>query len=145
MNDADLLIELASIDEIEAHIPTNREHVQEAVPSWCDLVLKVRRHGEWPITLAAPLRRHDGELISQVLKDVLHPKHNAGAEAGMWHELDAVVDRIQARVERGKEPKKRDLGQALGLATAIALVNNPVEPDVDDVRATAMERWESRQ
>lgn len=144
MEDADLLIELATLDEVSAEIPTSTDHDMGVRPQWCELVLAIKREEDWPLNMTVPLRRHDGELIIQVLHDVLHPDAYLSAGAAIWDELDMVVDRIQRRVERGKEPLKRDVGQAQGLTKAIAIMDNPVEPDEDDVRAVAMERYELR-
>jgi hypothetical protein len=114
------------------------------------LVLEVKRtdDGElnpsWPLNVRMPLRRHDGELIIEVLHQVLHPNAGGVANDMIWTELDEVVDRIQARVQKGKEPLKRDVGQALGLATTLAIIENPYAYDVDSIREAAMERWEAR-
>lgn len=143
--DADLLIELASLDEIEAYVPTATEHDLGAVPSWCELVVKMKRTTtDYPLSTTLPLRRHDGELIATVINDVLHPDRPTSASAAIWEGLDDVVDRIQRRVGRGKDPLKADVGQAFGLAMALACIANPADPDVDAVRADAMERWEAR-
>lgn len=143
--DTELLIELATIDEIEAWVPTGAEHDAGTVPSWCELVFKAKRVGsEFPLNVTMPLRRHDGELICEVIHDVLHPDRPSSASSAIWDELDAAVDSIQRRIGRGKEPLKADVGQALGLATALAMIANPADPDVDAVRAEAMERWELR-
>ena len=149
-DDADLLAELATVDEVEAYLPTNADHVAQAVPAWCELVLSVKRFDDGtlkpshPLNVRMPLRRHDGELIIEVLQGALHPDANKFAVEAMWAALDDVVDRLQRRVNKGKEPLKSDRGEALGLATAIALLSNPIEPDVDEVRSVAMERWEIR-
>jgi hypothetical protein len=77
-------------------------------------------------------------LIIEALGEVLHPRR-AEAQEGIWEELDDVVVRIQRRVEKDREPLKRDVGQALGLATALAyLLGVPV----DEIRDQAMERYE---
>jgi hypothetical protein len=138
------LLELASVDEVEAYIPTSTEHDLGITPTWCEVVLKIRRAGDWPVRADLPLRRHDAELIVQCLHEVLHPARSSVAGEQMWDQLDACVDRIQRRVNKGKEPMRKDVGEAFGLASAIAAVNNPMEPDIDDVRATAMQRWSIR-
>jgi hypothetical protein len=145
MSMSELLAELATVDEVSATIPTAFDGDQGRVPQWCELLLEVRRVDDgtlkpsWPLNVRMPLRRADGELIASVLNDVLHPQSSSAVEA-VWVELDEVVERIQRRVDHGKEPLKRDVGQALGLATALAHLLNC---EVDDVRAEAMERWES--
>jgi hypothetical protein len=37
-----------------------------------------------------------------------------------------------------------DKGYAQGLAMAIAYMYNPINPDIEQVRADAVERWEDR-
>lgn len=53
--------------------------------------------------------------------------------------LDDVVDRLMAG-----EAEDTDKGAALGLAEAIAIIKNPYYPDVDVIRAEAMERYDER-
>ena len=143
--DAELLIELASLDEIEAYVPTSTEHDMGAVPPWCELVVKMKRTTtDFPLSTTLPLRRHDGELLIEVVRDVLHPDRSSSASEYLWEELDTIVDSIQRRVERDRPPRQSDVGHALGLATALAAIANPADPDVDAVRSEAMERWESR-
>ena len=149
-SDAELLGELATLDEVEAYIPTVKDHQAGSYPDWCELTLRLQRLDDGTLKPSIPifqqllLRRHDGELIIQVLHDVLHPGHKSGSTEEMWAALDAVVDRIQKRVRKGKSPQPEDRGEALGLATAIALIDNPFKPDVDAVREVAMERYELR-
>lgn len=148
--DADMLVELATVDEVYAWIPTDMDGRNEITPQWCELVLEVKRtdDGEltpaWPLNVRMPLRRHDGELMIQVIHEVLHPNSGGEPRDMLWVELDEVVDRIQDRIERGKDPLKRDVGQALGLATALAILENPYAYDVDQIREAAMERYEGR-
>ncbi len=150
-SDAELLAELATLDEAEAWIPTSTDHEQDVTPPWTEVVLEVRRFDDgsltpaWPLNVRMPLRRHDAELIIQVLHDVLHPSSGGQVTVMLWSELDAVVDRIQKRVERGKAPRLRDVGRAQGLTRAIAIMRNPFAYDEDEVRDEAMERWEERQ
>lgn len=148
--DAELLAELATIDEVEAYIPTGRDHDQSITPPWCELVLSVQRLDDgslkpsWPLNVRMPLRRHDGELVMQVLWDALHPEHSMVAVEQMYVALDKAYDKIMKRVNKGKPAMDVHKGQALGLAQAIALLVNPIAPDVDEVRAVAVERYEAR-
>lgn len=148
--DAELLQELATLDEVVAWIPTATDHAQEVTPEWCEVVLEVKRDDDgsldppWPLRDRMPLRRHDGELIIQVLHDVLHPGGGGQVARMLWSELDDVVDRIQKRVERDRSPRLRDVGRAQGLTTAIAIMVNPFAYDEQAVRDEAMERHEAR-
>lgn len=143
---AELLTELSTFDEAEVMLPGGEDHIAGVVPDWCEVVLALkRRGGDFPIATQIPMVRHDGELIIELLHNALHPDAGGSALMGMWVDLDEVVDDIQARIAKGKEPLKRDTGLALGLTIGIARVMNPFNPDVDMVRTVAMERWESRQ
>lgn len=152
-DDVELLTELATLDEVEAWIPTGAEHDASITPPWCELVLSIKRKhdkddengpGSWPIHQNLALRRHDGELIIQVLDEQLHPGITRSRDDAVWAEFDKLVDRIQRRVVKGRSPMTKHVNQALGMATAIAIMSNPVEPDIDEVRAVAMERWHIR-
>src|SRR5690349_15754071 len=123
----ELLEPLATLDSVEAWSPTSGDHLHDITPQWCELVLQVKRD-------------HDGELIIEVLTQVLRPDAHRNAAEAIWDELDTVVERIQRRIDRGKDPMRADVGQALGLATALAAIDNPLDPDVDEVRGVAMER-----
>lgn len=57
----------------------------------------------------------------------------------LWADLDAVMSRLMAEGEAAEESDK---GEAYGLARAIALMDDPWQPDIDAVRAEAVERWE---
>lgn len=146
---ADLLAELATLDEVSAWIPSVADHDQGITPPWCELVLEINREpsdeagGDFPLDARLPLRRHDGELIMEVMHDVLHPNIESTVNM-IWSELDDVVDRIQARVAKGKDPFKMDVGMARGLTLALAIMARPHAYDVDAIKDAAMERWEVR-
>ncbi len=152
MIDAELLAEVATLDEVEARIPTHAEQIKGIVPEWCELILEVKREPDMDadislrdsINTRMHLRRHDGELIGQVIADVLHPETDRLARESIWDELDKVVDRIQRRVDRGAAPMKTDVGMARGLSLALALLDSTREPDVDEVKGVAMERYAIR-
>lgn len=149
-DDAELLVELATLDEVEAWIPTAADHQAGITPTWCELVLGIKRNhdrddeqgpGGWPIHQNLALRRHDGELIIQVLGDVLHRGMSNSAGDALWAEMDKLMERIQRRVRAGRKPMTKHVNQALGLATAMAIMDNPLEPDLDEIRVTAMARY----
>lgn len=141
----ELLLELSSLDEVTARIPTDQEGRSGLLPDWCELVLELNRvDGDFPLDVRLPLRRHDGELIIEVIHSVLHPYAGSPVVVSMWEDLDEVVDRLQDRIGRGKDPLKHDVGEALGLARCIARTYNPYEPDVDGIRVAAMERYAVR-
>lgn len=150
LHDADLLVELATLDLVEAEIPTATDHDMAAVPPWCELMLTIKRVDDgtltpaWPVNARLPLRRHDGELIREVLRDVLHPHSLSTAGEVIWGELDACVKRIQRRVNKGLNPRQIDVGEARGLALALAAIERPDEVDVDAIRAVAMQRYDAQ-
>lgn len=57
----------------------------------------------------------------------------------LWEELDAIMERLMSG---GQADDERDPGRAEGVAYAIAVMQNPYLPNVDNVREQAMERWE---
>lgn len=63
----------------------------------------------------------------------------------VWRQLDEVMDELMDARLDGREPDKVQAGTALGYAGAIAIFSNPYNPNVDAVRAEAVERWEARQ
>lgn len=141
---------LATLDDVTAWIPTDKDHVAEAVPKWCELVLEITREndgtavGEWPLNYRIPLRRHDGELIIEVLDDVLHPNRANGAADRVWAALDESIDQIMKRVNKGKSPHDEDKGMASGLTRALALMIMPFDPDEDTIKDIAMDRYAIR-
>lgn len=61
----------------------------------------------------------------------------------MWEELDSIVDRL---CEEGAAAEDGlDSGRAQGMAHAIAIVEQPYQPNIEDVRARAMERRAARE
>jgi len=139
-----LFEELSTLDDVSAWIPTSKDHDAEAVPSWCELVLEIKRKNDWPVNTQIPLRRHDGEWVLDAIHEALHPRAGGTVAEMLWNELDDVVIRIQRRVERGKAPRNTDVGEARGLARAIAIMVNPYGYDIDSVRDEAMRRYEER-
>lgn len=68
----------------------------------------------------------------------------------LWERLDAFVNELMAKdmphPDKTADPDFREIkGRAYGMAEAIALITNPYHPDIDAVRADAVERWEQRQ
>lgn len=149
-NDKEMLQELATLDDVTAYVPTNADHVAQAVPAWCELVLEIKREndgtppGEWPLNYRVPLRRHDGELIIEVLDDVLHPSRGNGAADRIWLALDECIDKIMKRVNKDKSPHEEDRFTAVGLTRALALLISPFNPDEDVIKDIAMERYAIR-
>lgn len=136
--DAELLKELATLDTVEARIATNAEHTARVVPSWCEVILTLERDQR---LLPIPMTRSDGELIIEVLHEVLHP--NDGDKhplTRMWEHMDDVMERLMNDLA---DPD--DKGFALGVATCLAILSQRYseEPDVDAIRMEAMERFEA--
>lgn len=140
-SDAELLGELATI-EAEAWLPGDADQRNGMVPEWCELVLHIKRGGDFPCKADLPLRRHDGELLIEVLYNQLHPKANVSTHNMIWAELDEVLDRLMAGTS---ESRRYDRGVAWGLTLALAIAANPYSYDTDAVRDEAMARWTARQ
>lgn len=135
MGVADLLLGLGTLESCEARVPTAHEQDMEEVPAWCELVLTFEREDK---TVHHYLRRHDGELIVEVLNDVLRPHTGQSGQQMIWAELDAAYDRMK----RG-EPEDGDKHFARGLGLALAIIRRIDRPDLDAIRETARERWEA--
>ena len=59
----------------------------------------------------------------------------------MWEELDSLINILMAH-------KAKDVvyarGRAYGVASCLAILEQPYSPNVDAVRERAMERWNER-
>lgn len=78
----------------------------------------------------------------------------------MWEELDEIMDRLMTDGRPEDDPAivvldtrglaaewqayGEERGQAQGVAYCLAVLINPYAVNVDNVRSTAMERWEGR-
>jgi hypothetical protein len=126
---------------IEARIPTEVELRKGAVPGWSDLTLDViQDSSDSPNKVRVHLTRIAGEAVCEAIREVLHPWAGKSIIEHIWDELDDTMDGLMDGSGAGAEPK----GIALGLATALALMYNPLDPNVDAVREEAMERWDLR-
>jgi hypothetical protein len=66
----------------------------------------------------------------------------------LWERLDEIYVMLMGPLRGysdGDRMKSRTIGEALGIATAIAIIMNPYAPNVDAVRAEARSRWEASQ
>lgn len=84
----------------------------------------------------------------------------------LWEELDDIMDRLMEDGEPsvndhliGKYPIEYDIGElqeafklwgeergkAQATAYAIAIMTNPYQPSIPDIKAEAMRRWQERQ
>lgn len=135
---ANLLRQLSSMDSCEASTVTDAEQRDGEAPMWAEIKLVIERDGKG---LVHYFRRHDGELLIEVLYEVLHPYAKTSIYEGMWADLDKLMDRIMT----AKKPDPADRAQALGIASCLARVKNPYQPDVNAIRKEASERWEERQ
>lgn len=59
----------------------------------------------------------------------------------MEDELDAIVERL---MDGGEAADGRDPGRAEGVAFCIAIIQQPYNPSIDDVRNAAMLRYEEK-
>lgn len=126
------------MDSCEATTVTDAEQLSGEAPSWAEIKLIIERDEKG---LLHYFRRHDCELIIEVLYEVLHPYAKTSIYEGMWADLDRLMDKIMS----AKKPDPADRAQALGIASCLARVKNPYKPDVSVIRAEATERWEERQ
>lgn len=124
---------------IEARIPEDVDMRKGTAPDWCDLQVIVENDHAPGAKQRLNLTRPAGELLIAAVGEVLHPWAGMSIIEHIWAELDDVMDGLMTGREASAEAK----GTALGLATALALMYNPVDPNVDAIREEAMERWDS--
>lgn len=98
-------------------------------------------------TTTPPLHPQEAILASDVLRAAA--VNAGGAACGgqtilelLWQELMSVMERLMTGQEAEDE---RDPGRAEGIAYAIAIMQNPYRPSIENVREQAMERWEEEQ
>lgn len=153
ITDAELLSSLATLDDVTAYIPTAHDHLHGIYPQWCELSLQMRRQpekgsdGPGVVGVELYLRRHDGELIMEVLDEVLHPNRGGGSADQMWSDLDDCMNRIMHRVNKDKSPHDEDRGEAVGVTKALARLVLPHENFEDAqaaIRDIAVERYQIR-
>jgi hypothetical protein len=130
---------------IVARIPTDKEHTREEVPPWSDLVLEFTfmpwKSNAWTTGGSNPhatlhLTRAAGESIIDALHNALHPHAGRSILAVLWEDLDRLTSELMVGEE---DTDKR--GIARGLAWAIAVMQNPANPNIDAVRDEAVERY----
>lgn len=61
----------------------------------------------------------------------------------LWKELDFQLCKLMALAYETQEQGSAQQGHCLGLAKAIAIMTNPYDPDVDEIRREAMKRYEA--
>lgn len=62
----------------------------------------------------------------------------------VFQKLDVVMDRLMDARLDGQLPEQVDIYQAQAYADALAIFTNPYSPNMDAIRAEAVERWEAR-
>lgn len=130
--------------EVAVHMVTAHDSTYEGstVPKWSELILDIGVEQEPRRQYTAPLTRAAGELIIDALHEALHPWSGKPIVQMLEDELDESYGTIMQAKGKGVEKEK---GVALGLATAIAHMYNPYQPNIDTVREDAQSRWEATQ
>jgi hypothetical protein len=123
--------------EISARIPEESDARNDLCADWAELILTIGSDKEEPFEV--DLTRAAGEAILETVGDVLHRWAGLSIRDHLWQELDATMDGLM-----GGTADPDDKGYAQGLAMAIAYMYNPINPDIEQVRADAVERWEDR-
>lgn len=138
--DLQLLVQLGTVDDVSCVALTDADHVAGGIPKWSELRLDIEREGK---LLNHYLTRHDGEAISLALLRAMHPNAGKSISGLLWERLDEIMTGLMEKLYEGDELPRMQ-GEALGLATAVALIRSPHAPDVDAVRKEARERYEAR-
>ena len=125
--------------EIEASIPDANDR---SLPNWSDLTLTIARSPYLHQREMLHLTRPAGEAIIEALHGALHPWAGRSIIDHLWEALDEAMEPL---LDGDGEPTDTQRGYARGLATALAVMYNPLAPNVDAVRETAIERWEMEQ
>lgn len=78
--------------------------------------------------------------------DLSEPGKHAGPSLRelVFQKLDAIMDRLMDARLDGQTPEESDVQQAKAYADCLAIFTNPYSPNVDAIRAEAMDRWEAR-
>jgi len=137
----DLLL-LSRLDEVECVAVGDGDQRSGAVPGWCELILDLSGEDGGRVR-RLHLTRHDAELIIEVLVTVLHPSGGPKTvRSRLWAELDDTMEFLMDN----DDPEDEDRVRAKTLAMAIAMMSNPHAdpPNIDRVKALAIERWEAR-
>lgn len=124
--------------EIEARIPDEADARNDECAEWAELILTIG--SDQSEAIEVDLTRSAGEAIISTVGDVLHRWAGKSILESICDELDATMDGLMDGTA-----DTDDKGYAQGLAMAIAYMYNPINPDIEQVRADAVERWESRQ
>jgi hypothetical protein len=140
MDDLQMLVQLGTIDGIDCVPLTDADHVAGGIPRWAEIRLDIERDGKM---LVHYFTRHDGEATAMALLRGMHPEAGKPISSRVWELLDEIMTGLMEDLYEGDE-KPRMQGKALGLATALALLRSPVNPDVDAVRKEAKERYGAR-
>lgn len=141
MTDLQMLIQLGTVDDVECVALTDADHVAGGIPRWAELRLDITRDNKM---LMHYLTRHDGEAISLSVLRAMHPNAGKSISARLWDGIDEAMDGLLGR-DLDEDDRLKSQGVALGLATALALIRSPHDPDVDAVRKEAKERYDARQ
>lgn len=97
------------------------------------------------VCLEPPEHREDCPGNRGVL--VLNEMHGASAREKLWEELDkgtaGLMDYAASIISPVQTEAQKNFTR--GIAFALAIMENPVEPDIDSIRKEAMRRWRATQ
>lgn len=123
--------------EIDALAATDKAQRDGVIPEWSEVILDVTRQGAPKQRLE--LTRAAGEAIIDALHEVMHPNSNTGKSIieSLWDELESSVRKI---LDEDHPTTEVDKGYANGLTYAIAMMINPYNPNVKEVKKQAVRR-----
>lgn len=89
-------------------------------------------------------------VVPALRAGIAAPRPSCGGKSILeliWEKLDAVYAELVTE-EVARDPMSAEAsvlrGEALGLASALAIITNPYSPNLDAIRAEAKARWEDK-
>lgn len=115
-------------------------------PDWSDIVVDIQGDTTDDTTWL-PLTAGQAEELRAALDHELRLRHGPSILDNLWASLDDLTARLMTGMRDG-EPMDDDEQvatryRAEGIAWSLAMMINPGQPNLDDIRETAMERYDS--
>lgn len=117
------------------------DHDDESVPAWADITVLIDDPDGAEIIVH--MAREQLQELYEAIDFELRLRHGPKIMDMLWDSLDDLTGRLMRNKFRDSGEKAATKHRAEGMAWALALMTNPVEPSLDAIRETAVERWET--